>query len=126
MLRHSAQWTPTIFLTLAGTGTKQRSASTQAPAKSKAATLDQLDEDLDDTADAVGLVNSVLETHPLSRRPPAEVPHQDHAPASTDSSNAQHGIVATASSQVQALCQPEKWPTPKLTEWQDVELVASL
>lgn len=85
------------------------------------------------TRDAVNMVSSLLDLHPLSQRPPAEVtlsdthgnPANDCATAMNGCSNKQQCTMADASTHAQASRQPAKWPTPKPSEWNDIELVAS-
>lgn len=77
--------------------------------------------------DAVGLVKRLLE-HPLSQRPPAAIPPMlttilsQKGCQAVKASGAQQQFTAAALAQVQAAF-PQRWPTPKPNEWQDIELV---
>ena len=118
-------------------GTKTSSASSHKPAKAAAVSefkmVQQLNDNVYNTHDAIGMVNRLLDSHPLSERPPAEVAFvstpeglpADCATASNNDSNGQHCTVLNASTHAQAPSQPAKWPTPKPSEWKDIELVAS-
>lgn len=124
-----------MFLTHAGI--KTSSASSHRPAKPAVPMavemLKQFDDNMFNTHDAICMVNRLLDLHPLSQRLPAEVasvstsegPPSDCATAIKDGSNAQHSTVVNASSHAQALSQPATWPTPRPSEWKDIELVAS-
>ena len=78
--------------------------------------------------DTVGLVNRLLDLHPLSQRPPAAAPPllvtflNQKGSQAAQASSAQQQFTAAAMAQVQAAF-PQKWPTPKPNEWQDIELV---
>ena len=128
------QGLPRIFLTRAGA--KTSSATSRRPAKPVAVSESELSQQLDDnvfsTHDAISMVNRLLDLHPLSQRLPAEVasastpegPPADCATTIEDGSNGQHSAMVNASTHAQALSQPAKWPTPKPSEWKDIELVA--
>lgn len=60
-----------------------------------------LPDDVSVANDAVDLVKRLLKLHPLSQRPPG----------------------ATAASTQASAYQPDRWPTPKSNEWQDIQLV---
>ena len=125
-----------MFLTPAGTKTSSasRHRPTKAAAVSVAELLQQLEDSVYNTHDAVGMVNSLLDLHPLSQRTPAKVvfedthgdPADDCAKATKDRSNEQQCTVAHAFTHAQAPSQlVVKWPTPKPSEWKDIALVAS-
>lgn len=93
-------------LPLAGIKTSSARRLAKAAAVIEQELLQQLDDSVYNTHDAVSMANSLLDLHPLSQRPPAEVS-------------------SVSTTHAQASSQAAKWPTPKPSEWKDIELVAS-
>lgn len=65
-----------------------------------------------------------LQLHPLSQRLSAGVSAGKATLSAQDAMTGLRGTSSTASTRAPTSCQPEKWPTPKPNEWQEVELVA--
>ena len=65
-----------------------------------------------------------LHLHPLSQRLSAGVSAGKATLTGQDAKTGLPGTASTASTRAATSRQPEKWPTPKANEWQDVELIA--
>ena len=98
------------------------------PADMSIGNQQQLHDDVILADDAVRLVKSLLELHPLSQRTSAEAPPLLVSTPSLTSDQAttvgstQQQFAAAALPQVQANFS-QRWPTPKPSEWQDIQLV---
>ena len=106
-------------------GTKAGSASSHTSAMATAVNQERLLTDVNTACGAVGLVSRLLELHPLSDRPLPKVsgsqPSHDHDQALRDISN---GLCCTPADESTHVLDSLKWPTPRPSEWQDIELVA--
>ena len=107
-------------------GAQANSAAMPRPADTAAESTEDLHAAVAVTCEAVELMLTLLESHPLSQQSPPEVstaqPAQHQAlPMNSAASSTAAGVPPQAQA---ASPLSEKWPTPKPTQWQDIELVA--
>ena len=109
-------------------GAQERSAATTNQADTPGS-QEQLLDNVDLTCKAVELMLTLLESHPLSQQSPPEVSrtpraHEQAQPMNNDNP-ASSTAAETAPLGQAASSLSEKWPTPKPSQWQDIELIAT-